>query len=222
MQVFYIYGASGMGKTTLAKMFAKKQGYASFVSSSSNDPFDGYQGQEAIILDDVRGSSFTFADLLKILDNNTQSTIKKRYKNIVSRADVIFLTSIKSPEQLYSALFESDGEEVAQLYRRIAQFIKVTETHLYIYAYDIQQKQVVPVATVPNPIQKLRLSKKFDKQKEQQKALALFSFSDADLEAVSSVTDMSSTESKLIKNAIFSSFEEIYSPDENEEGETSP
>ncbi|WP_349952617.1 Rep family protein, partial [Bacteroides finegoldii] len=76
MEVVFISGASGSGKTTYAKMMCENQNYSYFISSSSNDPFDGYAGQDAVILDDLRGSSFTFADLLKITDNHTSSSVK--------------------------------------------------------------------------------------------------------------------------------------------------
>lgn len=60
MKAVFIQGASGAGKTTLAKRLAADAGYSVFVSSGSNDPLDGYNGQDAIILDDLRPLSFVW------------------------------------------------------------------------------------------------------------------------------------------------------------------
>ena len=66
MECVFITGESGCGKTTYAKEMAKQFGSV-FVSSSTNDPLDGYNGQEVVILDDLRASSFALSDLLKLL-----------------------------------------------------------------------------------------------------------------------------------------------------------
>ena len=65
MEVIFITGKAGSGKTTFAKLLAKKKGYEIFVSGSSNDILDGYEDEECIILDDLRKESFSsFADML--------------------------------------------------------------------------------------------------------------------------------------------------------------
>lgn len=48
-----------------------------YVSSSSNDPLDMYMGQKGIIFDDLRDEAFEFADILKLLDNNTSTANEK-------------------------------------------------------------------------------------------------------------------------------------------------
>lgn len=187
MKVIYIYGDSGLGKTTLAKMLAIKAGLTPFISSSSNDPFDGYEGQEAVILDDARGSNFTFSDLLKILDPYTASSVKARYKNIVLQSDVIYMTSTKKPKEFYSSVFESDGEEYAQFLRRFESIVQITLNSLNIFSYDYSNKKLVQVATVPNPIAKLHQAAVFDKAQKHKEALEMFSFADSDLSAVAKI-----------------------------------
>ena len=68
IQVMFITGKAGSGKTYYAKKFLKKLNYDFAISSASNDPFQDYQGQDGIILDDVRDTVFEFQDLLKMLD----------------------------------------------------------------------------------------------------------------------------------------------------------
>jgi hypothetical protein len=45
------------------------------VSSGGKHPLDNYAGQECIILDDLRDTTYDFQDLLKLTDNNTDSLV---------------------------------------------------------------------------------------------------------------------------------------------------
>lgn len=93
IQVIFITGIGGSGKTYYAKKLLTSQGLDFCVSSSSNDPFQDYVGQKAMILDDIRDWWFSFEDLLKILDNNTSSSVKSRFSNKVFNGEMIVLTS---------------------------------------------------------------------------------------------------------------------------------
>ena len=83
MEVVFITGAGGTGKTYYARKLLDKLKYDYCISSSSNDPFQDYLGQKAIILDDLRDRDFAFEDLLKILDNHTSSSVHSRFVNKV-------------------------------------------------------------------------------------------------------------------------------------------
>lgn len=103
MKVVYITGSSGSGKTTLAKFLAISNGLDFFVSGSGNDPFDGYDLERCVILDDLRGNVFTKEQLFKLLDNNTESSVKSRYQNkVLSYCELMIITSVKEPCELYS------------------------------------------------------------------------------------------------------------------------
>lgn len=121
LEVVYITGGSGSGKTLSAKYFAEKFGYDSFVSGSGDDFLDGYDKEECLILDDFRASSMRFMELLKMLDNHTNSSVKSRYMNKdLSNCKLIIITSIYPPCNLYEVTKGEDGEEPAeQLYRRL-------------------------------------------------------------------------------------------------------
>ena len=119
MKVIYITGQSGSGKTTLAKYFAKVMGYDYFVSGSGKDILDGYDKEECIILDDFRADSFTKAELFKLTDNNTNSSVKSRYNNKdISSCKLMIITSIKTPLELYN-WYDSDNEPLTQFIRRL-------------------------------------------------------------------------------------------------------
>lgn len=174
MDVVYIYGASGTGKTTYAKMMAQEQGFEIFTSSGSNDPFDGYRGQECVILDDLRGSVFPLADLLKILDNNTASTVKARYKNISLECRLLIITTTKTPNEFYKQVFESNGEEYKQFQRRCGQVAKMTKEGMTIYHYNKNKEQYELLMTLPNPVSSKLKMDAFEEQRSREHALALF------------------------------------------------
>ena len=131
MDVIFITGAAGSGKTTLAKMIAQKRGLAYFVSSGSNDIMDGYAQEPCIIIDDVRPSSMGLSDLLKLLDNNTVSTVKSRYRNKFINADLIILTTVLTLDEFYRNVFDAEHEPITQLKRRC-------KTHITMNGFTIQ------------------------------------------------------------------------------------
>ena len=58
IHVIWIYGKSGVGKTRLAKDIASKKEKEFFITGSTRDPFQHYQGQEIIIMDELRPTTF--------------------------------------------------------------------------------------------------------------------------------------------------------------------
>lgn len=152
MEVIYCYGMAGSGKTTYAKEYCKVRKLDFFVSGSSNDPFDGYLGEEAIILDDLRGSCFAFADLLKILDNNTRSQVKSRFYNKIVTAKVIIITSIMPIDELYS-MFEKDDankEPLEQLKRRCKTYLTFGEKSVRVNMWNKATGTYQRLCDVPN------------------------------------------------------------------------
>lgn len=133
IEVMFIYGKSGAGKTTYAKKFASSRGYDCCISSSSNDPFQDYLGQKCMILDDMRDSTFKFDDLLKIIDNNTSSSMQARYGNKIFTGELIIITSSIPLSYWYSALRYNNSESLKQLYRRITVYVEITQHEILVY-----------------------------------------------------------------------------------------
>lgn len=151
MNVMYLFGEAGTGKTTWAKVLAKNKGYSVFVSGSSNDPLEGYMGQECIILDDVRGSDWKINDLLKMLDNNTNSLVKSRYNNkLLNDCKLMILTSVQSIEDLYSNLKEHESEPIEQLKRRCTDMIEFTPSSMNMFVYNPDIKEYENKGSIPN------------------------------------------------------------------------
>ena len=139
MEVIFITGKGGTGKTTYAKRMLEKLGLDYCISSSSNDPFQDYLGQKAIILDDLRDKSFELEDLLKILDNNTKSSVKSRFNNKVFNGEMIVITSSVPINYWYSNLKCLGSEDLNQFYRRINQYIIVHPTFISIYENGLNE-----------------------------------------------------------------------------------
>lgn len=133
LEVMFICGATGTGKTHYAKKFLKTLGYDFCISSSSNDPFQDYLGQRAIILDDLRDKAFEMEDLLKILDNNTASSVRSRFSNKVFTGKMIVITSSVPLSQWYWQYKANSFDTLEQLYRRITWYVDVTHDLISIY-----------------------------------------------------------------------------------------
>lgn len=136
MNCIYICGASGTGKTTYAKMLAQDKGYSYYVSSGSNDVLDGYAGQDCLILDDLRPSCLGLSDLLKMLDNNTSSSVKSRFYNKVLECKLVIITSVLKLDEFFKNVFAEQQEPIVQLKRRCRLYLKFENDYYTAYCYN--------------------------------------------------------------------------------------
>ena len=152
MNVIYIYGGSGTGKTTYAKQLAINKGLSCYISSGSNDPLDGYKGQDCLILDDIRPGDFLLSDFLKILDNNTQSTVKSRYKNKLLECQYLIVTTSFDIPVFFDLLLDSEGESVKQMERRCTLKIQMNTSTMTTYVYHPVSGKYKKVSILKNPV----------------------------------------------------------------------
>lgn len=152
VQVIFITGPAGVGKTTYAKRYCEGKKLSYCISSSSNDPLQDYKGQDVLILDDLRDDSFKYHDFLKVIDNHTGSTIKSRYINKAFFGSMIIITSCKPLEEWYGGV----DEDRKQFYRRVSLKIDMTpETVKFSCPYDSEVSSVLsfkPIGKITNPI----------------------------------------------------------------------
>lgn len=152
MNVIYIYGGSGTGKATYAKQLAINKGLSCYISSGSNDPLDGYKGQDCLILDDIRPGDFLLSDFLKILDNNTQSTVKSRYKNKLLECQYLIVTTSFDIPVFFDLLLDSEGESVKQMERRCTLKIQMNTSTMTTYVYQPVSGKYKKVSILKNPV----------------------------------------------------------------------
>lgn len=143
IQVIFVTGDTGNGKTVFAQK-AFCTGYQGVcVSSSSNDPLQDYTDQDVLILDDLRDDDFKFQDLLKILDPHTGSSVKSRYNNKVFMGKCIIITSYKKLSDWYSKV---PDDAKRQLYRRINLYVEVEKKEIFIYEVDEHLKKELKIS----------------------------------------------------------------------------
>lgn len=165
MECIFITGGSGTGKTSYAKMIAAQKGYATYISSGGKNPLDDYQGEECIILDDTRSSTWNLTDFLKLTDNHTDSLVGCRYYNkSIAECKLLIVTSVKSLDEFYEHATKEDNEPKIQLLRRFKMVIEMTFEDMTIKYYDDNKNCHVTVGRVINPVSALfqpKVAKKF-------------------------------------------------------------
>ena len=129
--IIFVTGKSGLGKTVFAKEFTKNiiqlasdngQNWSSVITAGTNI-FDEVNGDELLLLDDVRGDSLTASDWLKLLDPYNISPISARYQNRMGSAKVIIITSTKRPLEFFYHTKGNEREDLSQYVRRFDSLI---------------------------------------------------------------------------------------------------
>lgn len=109
--VHWIWGSTGTGKSKWAWENYPK---AYRVPTCGGGWWDGYYGQDTVVLDDYRANAFSFSQLLKIIDRYPMRVQNKGGFVNLAATTFIFTTTNK-PEECYA----KSAEDVAQLMRRI-------------------------------------------------------------------------------------------------------
>jgi hypothetical protein len=123
MKVSYLYGATGTGKT---RYLYEKYGASAYRATDYEAPFDAYQGEGVIILDEFR-SQLTRATMLNILDGYP-TQLHGRYLNKWSAATEIWVVSNWRLESQYE---NSRSEDRNALFRRFYETNAVRQGHIY-------------------------------------------------------------------------------------------
>ena len=116
MQVYYIYGSAGCGKTSYV---FNKYGYDD-VYRTTNYEFgwiDDYNGEKVLFLDEFR-SSFKISEILDYLDGQP-IRIRGRHYNRVACYDTVYIVSNLSLKEQYTNIQQSEPKTWAAFLRRI-------------------------------------------------------------------------------------------------------
>lgn len=109
-EVHWYWGSTGSGKTR--RVIEKECDL--WISGDDLKWFDGYQGQEAALLDDFRDDMCKLQFLLRLLDRYPLR-VQVKGGHTQWKPLRIYITSSKPPEQMY----QKTGENIQQLIRRI-------------------------------------------------------------------------------------------------------
>ena len=132
IQVIWIYGVAGVGKTRMAKAYAEKLGQSYYITGSSRDLFQNYKGEHTLIIDELRPNVMRYQDLLRIMDPyGAQVMAPSRYYDKALACNVIIITTPYDPPTFYVANYVNqvpDGSD--QLMRRITLSIRMTQDRI--------------------------------------------------------------------------------------------
>lgn len=127
--VKYIYGPAGTGKSKMVEDEIIQLCNEKKISKDKVTVIDKIENNfalgdlaedtECLWIDDFRGSTMAYNDLLKLIDGRT---INKKGGQIFAKPKYIFFTSSMSPEDNYPNLAAMDG--IRQLMRRITEIIE--------------------------------------------------------------------------------------------------
>lgn len=120
-EVYWFWGGTGLGKTRAAYDLIKDRKLDFWRSTLDGSKwFNGYWGQPAAILDEVRAAMYPYVAMLQILDGYE---MRLPYKGgfCIWNPDVIIITSPVKPEDCYKGQMDFNDGGIDQLLRRITE-----------------------------------------------------------------------------------------------------
>lgn len=111
----WLYGPTYAGKSHDA--FTNFNPDTHYVLPDDNGWWDGYTGQETVIINDYRGS-LSYGFLLNLVDKWPVSVRRRCREPAPFLAKEVIITSSQQPHEVYNNLAEND--DLAQLYRRFS------------------------------------------------------------------------------------------------------
>jgi len=112
-EVSWFWGPSGSGKSRTARENLKDNDV--YVKNDNTKWWDGYDGHEAVIIDDFRDSWWSLTEMLSLLDRYEKRVeVKGGWRQCKPRK--IIITSIHPPESMYVRA----DEDAKQLIRRLS------------------------------------------------------------------------------------------------------
>lgn len=127
-KVIWLYGEPGVGKTMCATT-----AYDDVHIQNQFKWWQGYDGHEVVVFDDMRSDFCKFNELLKLLDRNAY-VVETKGGSRQLRARVMYITSPFAPWELYTTI-----EDKRQLYRRIRHVLRVSMNEFGDSVYQFMQ-----------------------------------------------------------------------------------
>ena len=156
VQVHWIVGDTGSGKTRLAKDMAERLGDY-YITTTSKDPFQYYQAEPVVILDEFRPGHIDYQELLAMFDPFSYGNVRvsSRYYNKALACHTFFITSPFGPSGFYERTVPEKDRHVdkaEQLFRRITSLIEISSAcqRIVVREYDEKTKRLVHTKTATN------------------------------------------------------------------------
>ena len=152
VNVHWFYGSSETGKSFLAEKLASEMGVPFYKTTTTTDVFNFYQGENILILNELRPEVIPFSELLAILDpfSRGKVAVSSRYCNKALSCKTVFITTPYDPCAFYHGYRMRQIDSGEQLYRRLATCIKFELDYIYKMEYNPQFHEYTPVDKKPN------------------------------------------------------------------------
>lgn len=112
--VWWFYGESGSGKSEAAIQYCITEGLSWCLSGKNLNWWQGYNGQDVIIIDDFRESFGDFSHFIRVIDKYPFH-VEIKGGSVVLTNKIFIITSCYHPANVYTNL----KEDIYQLWRRI-------------------------------------------------------------------------------------------------------
>lgn len=144
LQVTYIFGKTGLGKTRLVM---EKHGYTNVyrVTDYKKYPFDDYAGEDVLLLEEYR-SSFGIGDILKYLDGYPLR-LTARFKNKQACYTKVYIVTNDTPEMQYRNVDQESRNAFWRRVHEIREFYAPDKYQTYKSLEDYQSRKAwFPIA----------------------------------------------------------------------------
>lgn len=123
MLVVVVFGDAGVGKSRWVRQQAEACPGGFFELAKNGGTlesvwFDGYEGQQCLVLNDFYGKGFQHSMMLRLLDIYPNQ-FESKGSTILGLWDTVFITSNVSPERWYRNVWEESPEKKEAFFRRV-------------------------------------------------------------------------------------------------------
>lgn len=161
LEVIFIEGGGGCGKTALAIAYCQQRKWSYYIASDENDPMQDYASQDCLILDELRDDTFSYSSFMRILNTYTGTTVKSRYHNKAFTGEAIIIPSYLPLSEYYKPDVKKKKKYVAdesfygdnslvQLHRRIKTLVRAEKDLFYVYDHKKDGSNILR-EKIPNP-----------------------------------------------------------------------
>ena len=150
--VHWFYGDSETGKSYLAEFLAKETGESYFKTTTSTDPFQFYQAEQIIILDELRPEMIPYSELLALLNpfSRGKVAVSSRYFNKALSCKTIYITTPYNPVSFYMGYHLNRSDKGEQLFRRLSSVLNFNMDWIYKMEYQPHCYMYTEVDKKPN------------------------------------------------------------------------
>lgn len=129
-EVFWFWGATGTGKSRRCNDAEP----GAYWKPATSKWWNGYEGHEAVIIDDYRRDFCTFAELLRLFDRYPYG-VETKGGMCQMVAKRIYVTSPRSPADTWEGRSSEDIEQLLRRIEHVEWFVCVEDTHAHVSTF---------------------------------------------------------------------------------------